>query len=230
MTSNNRWIAVAYAALLSVVPIAAEATISRAIAFDDKVENAASIVVGRLVSQQSQWDPAREWILTYSTFEIEKTLKGAPAQQMTIVTPGGRVGNIAQEVVGVPKFRSGDEHVLFVRNSQAGATVLYLEQGAYRVEKNDRGERIVQPLVSSAVLVDTQRGKAVVPESARPLSEFEGKVRETIRRREAIRMEMIEHERKQQASIWKQVEQNKTLLALALVGAMLAAWQYFRRM
>mgnify|MGYP006176776515 CR=1 FL=1 len=51
------------------------------------------------------------------------------------VTPGGIVGSVAQEVVGVPKFRKGDEHVVFVRQSKAGPTVLYLEQGAYRISR-----------------------------------------------------------------------------------------------
>jgi hypothetical protein len=87
MTRN----AFALAALLVLVPVAADATIAQAMKFDDKVENAEAIIVGTCVAQRSQWDPARNWILTYSTFRIEKTLKGVPAQEITIVTPGGTV-------------------------------------------------------------------------------------------------------------------------------------------
>src|SRR5687767_1579887 len=121
------------AALLAFAPIAAEATIFRAVQFEEKVENAATIVVGQLVDQQSRWDGARKNILTYSTFRVEKTLKGQPAQQITIVTPGGTVDNIAQEIIGVPRFEKGEDHVLFVKNTNAGPTVLFLEQGDYRV-------------------------------------------------------------------------------------------------
>lgn len=217
------------AAFLLLLPLSAEATILKAVGFEEKVENAASIVVGTCVAQQSRWDAAQDWILTYSTFRVEKTLKGAPAQEITIVTPGGTVGDVVQEVIGVPRFREGEENVVFVRHSQAGPTVLYLEQGNYKVVKNERGDRMVMPAVSSAVLVDTGRGTAVQPEPARSLRDFEGAVRESIRRGEVLRMRMIERQKKEQASFWKQIERNKSLVMLALLGAILASWQLYKR-
>lgn len=219
----------ALTALLLLVPVSASATISRAIAFDEKVDNAAAIVVGKCVGQQAQWNDTREWILTYSTFAVEKTLKGQPAQQITIVTPGGTIGNVTQDIIGVPKFQQGEENVVFVRNSQAGPTVAFLEQGAYRVRRDERGDRIVEPSVSANVLVDTGRGTAVRPEGARALREFEGAVRDTIRRREAMRMEMVERQKKQQASLWNQLQRNRVLVALAVLGIILASWQLARR-
>jgi hypothetical protein len=218
----------AFALALLLVPVAAEATIAQAVKFDDKVENASAIIVGTCVAQRSEWDPARNWILTYSTFRIERTLKGGPAHEITIVTPGGTVDGITQEIIGVPRFREGDEHALFVRQSQAGPTVLYLEQGAYRVVK-ERGERIVQPSVSSAVLIDTGRGTAVAPEGRRSLREFEGSIRESIRQQKAHRMMMLEREKKQEASLRTQIRRNRGLLALALIGAILATWQLAKR-
>lgn len=228
MPANNLRIAL-ISVVLAFAPVAAEATIAKAMRFDEKVENAAAIVVGKVVAQRSQWDAARNWILTYSTFRIEKTLKGQPAQEITIVTPGGKVGDVAQDVVGVPHFREGEEHVVFVRNSQAGPTVLYFEQGAYRLEKNDRGDRMVNPLVSSAVLVDTQRGVAVAPERPRPLREFEDNIRDSVRRREMLRMKMLEEQKRAEASLWNQVKKNWVLVALAIVGAALATWQIAKR-
>ena len=227
MSANNHRAALAVAAVLLLAPVTAQATISRAIEFDAKVENAATIVLGRMVSQESRWDAAHNWILTYSTFQVEKTMKGFPAQQITIVTPGGTVGTVAQDVVGMPKFREGDEHVLFVRNSQAGPTVLYFDQGAYRVTK-EGNDRVVTPLVSNAVLVDTQRGTAVAPERPRSLREFEGTVRKTIERREAMRMKMVEERKREQASLWNQIQRNKLLVALAMIGVALAAWQVWK--
>ena len=135
------------------------------------------------------------------------------------------VGDVAQDYVGVPRFRNGDEHVVFVRNTKIGPTVLYLDQGAYRVEKDDRGDRIVRPIDSNAVMIDTQRGIAVTPEKARSLREFEGSVRDTIKQRETMRMELIERKKAEEASLWNQLKRNKTLVILALLGAMLATWQ-----
>ncbi|MEA2464090.1 MAG: hypothetical protein QOJ98_1837, partial [Acidobacteriota bacterium] len=219
--------ALAFAAVLALMPVAAEATISRAMEFDQKVEKAAAIVVGKVVSQESRWDAGQKRILTYSTFQVEKTLKGAQAAQTTIVTPGGVVGDVAQEFVGVPRFRVGDEHVVFVRNTSVGPTVLYFDQGAYRVS-DEGGQRMVHPLVSTTVLVDTQRGMAVAPEDARPMREFETRVRGAQERRQRYQMEMV-RKRQQEASFLNQIQSNKTLVALALLGIALASWQFYKR-
>jgi hypothetical protein len=228
MPTNNSRLPLVLATALAFVPVTAEATIARAMKFDAKVTNAAAIVVGKVVAQQSRWDESGRRILTYSTIQVEKTLKGVQVPQTTIVTPGGVVGDIAQEYVGVPRFAVGEEHVLFTRNTKAGPTVLYFEQGAYRVADDGRGERIVHPQVSSAVLVDTQRGMAVAPEQPRTLRDFENEIRES-GRREALRMKMLEERQRAEASFWGQIQRNKLLVALALMGVLLATWQFFKR-
>ena len=215
-------------ALTILLSAEASATLSRAISFDDKVHNAQSIVLGTAIRSESRWDESHRWILTYTTFRIEKSLKGFPAQEITLVTPGGTVEGIHQETIGVPRFRNGEERVIFVRNSQAGPTVLYFEQGAYDV-LNVRGERIVKPAVSSAVLIDSQRGMAVSPEEPRSLREFEASVRDSMRRREINRMEMLEREKREQASVLNVLKRNRILVLLALAGAMLATWQLIKR-
>lgn len=229
MATKSLRITLALAAVLSLLPLTAEATLAEAKSFDDKVENASAIVMGRLISKESRWDNAHRWILTYNQFQIEKSFKGLPARELTIVTPGGTVGNMTQDAVGIPKFDVGGEHVLFVRNTQAGPTVLYFEQGAYNVVADQRGEKMVMPTVSSAVLIDTQAGKAVTPESPRSLREFEGLVRDTVKRRDAIRMEMIEKRKKEEASIWNILQRNRALVLLAILGAVIATIQLVRR-
>jgi hypothetical protein len=229
MATNNQRTALAFAAVLALTPVTAQATISRAVKFDEKVEQAASIVVGRVVSQQSSWDASRQRILTYSKIAVEKTLKGSPAQEITIVTPGGTVGDIAQDNVGVPRFQTGDENVVFVRQTGVGPTVLFFDQGAYRVEKDSGGERIVKPLVSSAVLVDVQRGMAAAPESSRSLRDFERTVRDSVGRHELNRMRMIEQKQRDGGSLWHQVKRNKLIVVLALLGGLLATWKLVKR-
>ena len=229
MDANNQRTALALAAVLALAPLTAEATISRAVQFDEKVDRAASIVVGRVVSQESSWDAGRQRILTHSKIAVEKTLKGSPAQELTIVTPGGTVGDIAQDYVGVPRFHTGDENVVFVRQTGAGPTVLFFEQGAYRLEKNSAGERMVVPLVSTAVLVDEKRGVAAAPESPRSLGDFERSVRDAIGRRELNRMRLIEQKKREEATFWNQVNRNRTLVVLALLGAVVATWKLLKR-
>jgi hypothetical protein len=216
-------------ALSLLVSAAAHATLMRAIPFEERVQNAEAIVMGKCVSQESRWDDAHKWILTYSTFEVQTTMKGFPTRTITIVTPGGSVEGQHQETVGVPKFHEGDEHVIFVRGSRVGPTVLDFEQGDYHVVKNDRGDRVVQPAVTSSVLIDTQRGAAVSPESERSLNEFETTVREMVRVREIQKMELVKAHQRQQASIGAVLMRNRVLVIFALLGAILATWQLVKR-
>ena len=52
--------------------------------------------------------------------------------------------------------------------------------------------------------------------------------RETVLRREVMRMEMIEKQ-KQEASIGRVLQRNAGWVALALLGAILASWQLYKR-
>ena len=195
---------------------------------ESKVDDAAGIFMGRCVSQQSQWDAAHKWIVTYSTFEVDQTLKGFPAQRVTVVTPGGSVDGVHQETIGVPKFREGEQHVIFLRDTKIGSTVLDFEQGDYRVTSDDRGTLLAEPAVSAAVLI-SDSGAPVQPETVRPLAEFQTSIRDRVRKREIEKMEMIRERANQEASLWNVVMRNRGLIALALAGAVLATWQLVKR-
>src|SRR5690348_12924641 len=125
---------------VSLAATDAYATLQRAVNFDDKVDQAAAIVLGKVVRTKSQWDPSHRWILTYSTFAVEHKVKGTAPAEVTVVTAGGTVGDVVQSTIGIRPFREGDENVIFIKNTAAGLTVLYFDQGAYDV-KNDHGEK-----------------------------------------------------------------------------------------
>jgi len=218
------------AGLISLLlPIAAEATLARAATFDDKVENAAAIVLGKCTNQRSGWDSDHRWILTYSTFKVEKAMKGTMQPEVTVVTPGGAVDGVHQDTIGMPVFREGSDNVLFIRNTAAGPTVLYFEQGAYDVVRDPKGNRIVQPVASDTVHIDTQRGMAVGPEGPRPLPQFESEVNTSLRRNAAQRMELVRPKAKKQASLSEILQRNRLLVVLAAFGLFLSAGQLFRR-
>ena len=230
MTANNHVLALAAVGLLSVG--SAHATLATAASFDEKVENAASIVFGKCVKSESHMDPSGRWVLTYSTFNVEKAIKGNAVSQITIVTPGGQVGSVHQDSIGIPQFRAGDEHILFVKNSSVGPTVLYFEQGAYDVTTDEHGEKIVAPVPSSVVKIDTQRGMAVPAEMPRTLRQFETDVNQSMHdsRQRHMQMELIEAKRRQgQASLGSQLLRYKYIIALAVAGIALATWRLLRR-
>lgn len=231
MPSNNLIRALAATAVILTVP-AAHATMAVAAAFDDKVAHAASIIFGKCLRQESKFDPSGRWIVTYSTFAVERTMKGNPMPELTVVTPGGEVGGVHQSTIGIPAFHPGAENVLFVKNSSLGPTVLYFDQGAYDVTTNDRGEKVVTPVPSNLVKVDTQRGMAVAPsDTPKTLPQFEREVGETLRnlRDEKVRMDTIAAERlRREASLWSVAKDNKWTILLALAGIAFATWRLLR--
>jgi len=217
------------AVITLLLPVAAHASLARAATFDDKVENANAIILGKCIQQRSAWDAGHKWILTWSTFKIEKSMKGAQQDEVTVVVPGGSVDGIHQESIGMPVFRQGADNVVFIRNTSSGPTVLYFEQGAYNVIQSDKGDRIVEPVATDSVLIDTQRGTAVAPEAARPLRQFESEVGDSIRRTARERMEILHPRPKSQATLSEILHRNRLLVMLTAFGLFLSAGQLFRR-
>lgn len=177
-----RLLAAAAAAFLFASP--SIASIARSVSFDEKVGASDAIVLGRVVASESRWDAERRWILTYSTFEVERALKGTPAPRLTLVTPGGTADGIRQETIGSPVLNPGDERVIFVRGTSAGPTVAFLDQGVYAVERDARGRKIVRAAAPSVVTIDAVTGKAATaePSGALSIDEFETRVQASIRR------------------------------------------------
>lgn len=171
------------ALVISLSPMA-HATLARAASFDEKVTSADSIVLGRCVRQHSSFDPSGRWIVTYSTFAVSKSYKGVPVPEVTVVTPGGTVGSLHQETIGVPHFGEGDVNVLFIHQDPIGPTVLFFDQGAYRVVTGSDGEEVVAPVESGLVLIDDQTGqaKSTRDEGVKPLHDFEAKIDASLQR------------------------------------------------
>ncbi len=210
----------------------AQAAIAQAASFDEKVDHAASIILGKCVKTEARYDPTGRWIVTYATFAVEQSMKGDAASQVTIVTPGGSVNGIHQETIGVPAFNVGDEHVVFLRNTRLGLTPLYFDQGTYNVAAGDHGEKVIVPMQSNVVHIDTQRGMAVAPaDEPKTLAVFKSAVSESMRTSaERMRMSAMQPSKaRPQESAWSALARNKLLVALALVGIAIATWQVLRR-
>src|ERR1043166_7210364 len=215
---------------VSLAATDAHATLQRAVAFDDKVDQAVAIVLGKVVRTHSQWDPSHRWILTYSTFTVEQTMKGTEPPEVTVVTPGGTVGNVVQSTIGIRPFHEGDENVIFIKNTAAGQTILYFDQGAYDV-RDDHGEKMVAPVATEAVHVDTQRGAIVEPEHPRTLRDFARDVHDSMERTRANKMALVrdqQRQKQQEVSFTETLSKYKLLIALALIGTLLATSHFFR--
>jgi hypothetical protein len=231
MITNNRLLSLMALVAISIATPAAQAAVAQAASFDEKVDHASSIILGKCVKTEARYDPTGRWIVTYATFAVEQSLKGDAGGQVTVVTPGGSVNGIHQETVGVPAFNVGDEHVVFLRNTRLGLTPLYFDQGTYNVAANDRGEKLIVPMPSNVMHIDTQRGMAVAPaDEPKTLAVFKSSVSESMRSgAERMKMSALSSKARPQLSAWSTLAGNKLLVALALVGIAIAAWQILRR-
>lgn len=218
---------------LILMPLAAQASIARAVSFDEKVENADSIVLGKCLRTRSEWDASHKWIITYSTFAVSKTFKGGPAGELTVATPGGSVGALHQHTIGIPQFQPGAENVLFVKQSKLGPSVLYYDQGTYNVNRDAKGEAIVSSVATNAVLMDTQTGKAVSQDSEiRSLRDFEGHVQAALHPEAPVsRFGMApkaQQPAQQPSNALDLILQHKLLTAIVAAGIALSTWQMWR--
>jgi hypothetical protein len=112
-----------------------------------KIAQTAGLIVRvRCLSNSVAWDAGEIW--TFTTFEIEETWKGVPvgaAAQVTVRLLGGSLGNVTSTVSGIPRFRPGEEMVLFLEPSVRGTfSIVSWAQGTFRIHRDMRtGQEIV---------------------------------------------------------------------------------------
>ena len=112
-----------------------------------KMTQAAQLVVrAQCVANSTGWDGGEIW--TFTSFAVEDAWKGAPsgaAQQLTVRLLGGSVGNLSSTVSGVPRFRPGEEVILFLQSTARGDySIVSWVQGTFRIRRDARsGAEIV---------------------------------------------------------------------------------------
>ncbi|HZP00128.1 MAG TPA: hypothetical protein VFD30_07530 [Terriglobia bacterium] len=110
-----------------------------------------AIVQGRVVSQESRWNPEHTRILTYTTIAVNQPIKGNPPATLVIEQPGGKIGNIHTFVAGSVRFRPQIEYMLFLEPSSRDMSqylVVGMMQGALRIYRDaeTHQQRVILPL------------------------------------------------------------------------------------
>lgn len=124
------------------------------------------IARGTVRRVESRWTQDRMRIVTEVEILITETLKGAPGTTVTILQPGGRVGDLVQRVSGLASFSQGEEVVVFLeRRPGERYLVSGMAQGKFRVERSSDG--------TAAFAVPESLGDALVldPSSKAPTAE-----------------------------------------------------------
>ena len=124
-----RWVA-----LLLAVGGAAKATTLARMSVAQMSHAAQAIVRARCVENSAGWDAGEIW--TFTSFQVQEAWQGSVSGRIRVRLLGGRVGNLTSSVSGVPRFRSGEEVVLFLeRTPRDDFSIVSWEQGTFRIRR-----------------------------------------------------------------------------------------------
>jgi hypothetical protein len=104
------------------------------LSLDELIALSDQIVTGTIIETKSDWNDDRTNIYTFYKLLINKCLKGNNYDELTIKTPGGKVGEIWQWVEDSASFKTGETVLLFLNNNHDGTFSLTgAVQGKYRI-------------------------------------------------------------------------------------------------
>jgi hypothetical protein len=117
--------------LASLLAGRARASLVMALDTNELTKRADHIAVADVISVESAWDDRHQKIHTTIELAVVESWKGGalPASHLTIVQPGGTVGDIAMVVFGLSQFVTGERTLLFLRGKTTAAGVVGMAQG-----------------------------------------------------------------------------------------------------
>jgi len=124
-------LALAAAALVA----GAGATTLERMTLEKLTRSAQAIVRARCLENSPGWDAGEIW--TSTSFKVKEVWKGSLPERFSVRLLGGRVGNVTSTVSGIPRFRAGEEVVLFLEATPRGdLTVVSWQQGSFRIGRD----------------------------------------------------------------------------------------------
>ncbi len=124
----------------------AHASRVRPINLEEMVQRADRIFLGRCVGVRAELDLDLGQMVTYTTFVTHRAVKGSAHGKVTIKLLGNQIedGGPGRGIEGVPRFREGEEVVLFLYgDSGRGLTSpVGLGQGKFVVFEDKQGRRL----------------------------------------------------------------------------------------
>jgi hypothetical protein len=109
-----------------------------------KLTHVSSLILrARCVENSAAWDAGEIW--TFTAYEPTEVWKGSAQSRVRVRLLGGRVGNLSSNISGVPRFRAGEDVVLFLAPTTRGDfSVVSWVQGTFRIHHGQRtGEETV---------------------------------------------------------------------------------------
>ncbi|MHC4820410.1 MAG: hypothetical protein ACYTDX_01660 [Planctomycetota bacterium] len=162
---------VVIAATVAAFAATATASIVLRVTPRELADEAHVVVEGRVSAIDVRWDDKHTAINHYVTFNVEQVHKGKAGASVTIVVPGGTVGDETLRVDGVPTFKDGERAVVFLwKNKRGELVVLGQAQGKFNLFHDKKTKTLVaQNSLKGLCLVMRGGPKAVrSPRATRP--------------------------------------------------------------
>ena len=93
------------------------------------------IVEGTVEKVESRWNADKSSILTYTTIAVKNYVKGTPftENELTIITPGGTVGEITETVEDQPIFHAGKKVRVYFKETNGEFSIVCAQMGVEEV-------------------------------------------------------------------------------------------------
>jgi hypothetical protein len=171
-----------WGALLLVMGGAAAGTTLARMSLAEMAQAAPVIVRARCLANSAGWEAGEIWTLT--SFEVEEVWRGSAPARITVRLLGGRAGNLTSSVSGVPRFRAGEDVVLFLEPTARGDfSVVSWEQGTFRIRREIAAgrESVTQDTASFATFDPATRRFEATGIRGLPLDIFHAQVDAALR-------------------------------------------------
>ena len=126
--------------ILWLAPKAGATTLVR-MSLRQLVQASSVVVQGEVIAQTARVNASHTRIMTYTTVQVEKALKGQPPATIIIEQPGGTVSNFHVHVPGAAFLSPQTQYVLFLEPAAGGSGTFHtvgMMQGAFRAYR-ERG-------------------------------------------------------------------------------------------
>ena len=185
LTNGTRWLMCGIAATILAGSLPANAATVEAMTLQEMAQRADFIFVGRTVDSRADWNTPRTRIYTYTTFQVDRFIKGGGGERVTIRLWGGQLGPMRAIVPGTPSFVPGEEVLLFCVGSGARIpTLLGLASGKFTLTRDEDGETILKRDISGLILANYRTGSqpAGTPPTRYRLAEVEARIDQALGR------------------------------------------------
>ena len=128
-------------------------------------KGSALVVRATVRSVEARWTKDGGRIMTDAVLDVTETWKGAPTKQLTVMQPGGIVGEVGQLVHGTARFTVGEDVVVFLEPRGDRFLLTGMLQGKFKVETSSDGKAVFarQALEGDAMLIDPATRQQVQP-------------------------------------------------------------------